>query len=583
MGSAKPAFPEPQFFVTGGTMLPNRPSYVVRAADDELLHALRRGEYCYILETRQVGKSSLVIRAANRLRDEGGVTIATIDLQMFGNTVSLEEWCDSQLLQIGVAVDREDEVEEFWSKHRNLGPLDRWLTGIRQVILPSTTGLLIIFIDEIDFIRGLPFPTDEYFGGIRGLYNARSTDRELQRVVFCLAGVAVPNELIRNEVLTPFNIARRIELTDFTEEETVQGFAGGFSRPSAALLKRIWYWTGGHPYLTQVLAEAVAADATANRPSDVDRICGALFLNPSGRDQSVNLRTVSARLLAPTVDRANILDLYRRVLNGRVRDDSANPLSDILRLSGIVRTVGGRFEVRNPIYRNVFNREWIERNLPADEARRQKEAYARGSRQALRTAVLFAVVAGLLLWVIYANSQTRKAEVDRKRAVAQSKMEKGLRDAAEKGRFDAQDALDRQMKAEKERADALRIAQEEAAKAIQQAQAANESNQRAVAALRAKELADQNAQSAEDRVKQAGLQLADLQKKESDAIDRAAKAAVEAGKLKDLSTLRRFSALGCNKWSNDRGGGACQHRSSRQRDVKRSLRIVAGIARPAST
>ena len=343
-------------------MQPAWPSYVVRAADEELLRALRRGEYCYILETRQVGKSSLVVRAASRLRAEGGVTIAAIDLQMFGNTATLEQWCESQLLQIGLAVDREDEVEQFWSEHRHLGPLDRWLTGIRQVVLPGTAGLLIIFIDEIDFIRGLPFPTDEYFGGIRGLHSARSTDPELQRVVFCLAGVAVPNELIRNEVLTPFNVARRIELTDFTEQETVEGFAGGFSRPSALLLKRIWYWTKGHPFLTQVLAEAVAADASANRPSDVDRICGALYLNPSGRDQNDNLRFVSARLLAPGVDRANILGLYRRVLSGqRVRDDSANPVSDVLRLSGIVHTVGGRFEVRNPIYRHVFNSEWIER------------------------------------------------------------------------------------------------------------------------------------------------------------------------------------------------------------------------------
>ena len=78
---------------------------------------------------------------------------------------------------------------------------------------------LVIFIDEIDAVRSLPFSTDEFFAAIRECYNRRTEDPEFERLTFCLLGVATPSDLIRDTRMTPFNIGRRIELTDFTEAE----------------------------------------------------------------------------------------------------------------------------------------------------------------------------------------------------------------------------------------------------------------------------------------------------------------------------------------------------------------------------
>src|SRR4029079_11876668 len=111
-------------------------------------------------------------------------------------------------------------------------------------------------------VRSLPFSTDEFFAGIRELYNARTEDAELVRLTFCLLGVATPSHLIRDTRMTPFNIGRRIELHDFTEDEASL-LARGLRRDektNAAMLKRILHWTGGHPYLTQRLCHAVAED-----------------------------------------------------------------------------------------------------------------------------------------------------------------------------------------------------------------------------------------------------------------------------------------------------------------------------------
>src|SRR5205814_7968865 len=88
--------------------------------------------------------------------------------------------------------------------------------------LPRTTDNLVIFVDEIDIVRSLPFFTDEFFAAIRECYNRRSANPEFNRLTFCLLGVATPSDLIRDTRTTPFNLGRRIELNDFTSQEAAQ-------------------------------------------------------------------------------------------------------------------------------------------------------------------------------------------------------------------------------------------------------------------------------------------------------------------------------------------------------------------------
>src|SRR6185369_17040203 len=153
------------------------------------------------------------------------------------------------------------------------------------------SGRVIVFVDEIDAVRSLPFSTDEFFAGIRELYNHRSEAEELERLTFCLLGVASPSDLIRDTRTTPFNVGRRIELGDFTREEAV-ALERGLGREAdegRELLSRVLYWTGGHPYLTQRLCQAVAEEAEVRDASGVDRLCDDLFLSRRARERDDNL------------------------------------------------------------------------------------------------------------------------------------------------------------------------------------------------------------------------------------------------------------------------------------------------------
>ena len=415
-----------EFFNTGGgTLNAEAPSYVSRKADDELYDGLSRGEYCYVLTSRQMGKSSLAIRIAERLRAEE-TAVAQLDLTTVGHALNPEQWYYGLLFSLGEQLDLQGELEEFWQSHEDLGPLQRWMQAVHDVILERCPGPVVLIIDEIDYVRRLPFSTDELFAAIRACFNRRADDPPMRRLSFCLLGTVTPSELIEDPNTTPFNIGRRIELNDFTEAEAAT-LARGLGRDEATaarLMRRVYHWTGGQPYLTQSLCRAVAEAPQVVDATGVDRICQSLFFTGRACATDKNLQFVGGHIVGredrlrdgrPGGDqpppggadelspedrrRAGLLDLYAKVRRGRtVPDDETSPLIGALRLSGLVRVVDGTLQVRNRIYRRVFDEAWIRSNMPRTVAQIRREAYLRGVRKA---AVIAASVLGLAAVAVY--------------------------------------------------------------------------------------------------------------------------------------------------------------------------------------
>src|SRR5712692_4324097 len=128
------------FYVTGGTLRQDAPSYVERQADKDLVEGLNRGEFCYVLTSRQMGKSSLMVHTAARLR-EGGVAVAVLDLTAIGQNLTVEQWYGGLLRRVGRQLDPSGEMEEklddlWFAQQERVGPLERWMSALQKVVLP---------------------------------------------------------------------------------------------------------------------------------------------------------------------------------------------------------------------------------------------------------------------------------------------------------------------------------------------------------------------------------------------------------------------------------------------------------------
>ena len=147
----------------------------------------------------------------------------------------------------------------------------------------------------------------------------------------------------------------------------------------------------------------------------VDRLCRALFLSRSAQETDDNLAFVRNRLQHSEADVGTLLELYLSIRRGRhIRDDAANPLCSLLRLSGVVAPGRPWLAVRNRVYRAVFDPAWVMASLPGAEVRRQRQAYRRGvlGTGALALAVIL-IIAFLAASAVKnaqeARSQTRLA------------------------------------------------------------------------------------------------------------------------------------------------------------------------------
>lgn len=291
-------------------------------------------------------------------------------------------------------------LKAWWQEREDLSPLQRLSQFIEDILLVEIKSEIFIFVDEIDSVLGLDFPTEDFFALIRHCYNQRAENIEYNRLTWALFGVATPSDLIADRKRTPFNIGKSIDLHGFGLSEIqplAAGLEGKVDNP-LAVLKDILAWTNGQPFLTQklcclVIQERHSGNGNGQQPRSIEveerykldahlpiinyhlisfyyqfppfilekLVRSHLIENWEATDEPEHLKTIRDRLLRE--QRAGVLLKYQQILQGvEVAEDDSREQIELL-LSGLVIEQRGQLQVKNRIYQEVFNSAWVEKQL----------------------------------------------------------------------------------------------------------------------------------------------------------------------------------------------------------------------------
>ncbi|MFB8788261.1 MAG: AAA-like domain-containing protein [Potamolinea sp.] len=328
---------------------------------------------CCVLAPRQTGKSSLMARTAKRLEDDGLICIQ-INLQELGNVESdralwrtlLQLICQQVVLPEGNLVDRLNSV---WKHTLELQASVQFKNFLIEEILTKLKGnKLIIFLDEIQTLINWKLQ-NTFIGLIRDL-SQNHNQKLLRQLNFILLGVAKPSDLLTDSGFA-FNLGEQIELGNL-EQKDCQPLQQGLEKVTNSpetLLKSILNWTGGQPFLTQMVCHLVASSSKILDNSDVESyvkkiVTNQVIKNWRKQDKQSHLQEIENWFIrgdySQKTDKLKALSLYKKILN-KVTVKFQNSIEQWnLIISGIVVKEQGRLKVTNQIYHQVFNRTWLQ-------------------------------------------------------------------------------------------------------------------------------------------------------------------------------------------------------------------------------
>jgi len=361
-----------EFFVAGGPVGPDRRCYIERSADRELLERLAARDYCHVIAPRFSGKSSLVARVASSLRDNGRLA-AIVDLSQLGSrdgSTEVGRWYYGLAYRVMRDLRLKLDLQSWWQERMPLPPAQRLGEFFWDIVIGATTAPVTVFLDEIDSVEQLDYAT-ELFSIVRACHDARAAEPEYSRLTFVLLGAALPTGKAERAGVAATEIGVRLELPDFrfSEARPLAEGLGLAEGDAERALYRIFFWTGGHPYLTQKLCQAVARNAgRIDSDEAVDRLVAARFFTRN----AITSETSMSRVL-DGLDRAGklarrALRLYRRIHRGRRPPyEPGNAEQELLRVCGLVTlSPERRLVVRNRIYAEVFTHRWSREALPLE-------------------------------------------------------------------------------------------------------------------------------------------------------------------------------------------------------------------------
>lgn len=342
-------------FITHGPVAPDNPLFVGRSQElarmEQWFHQVRF--VGAVLGARQTGKTSLLLKARHHYQAKYQFVFINLEAIFDADEKECFTFIAEEMLdQLGkrkadIETDLPDNSRNFLAFLRTIS---RAVQSIRIVLLLDEVGAL-----PLDLSIKLAH-------SIRSVFTSRHVRPEYQRFVFVLAG-STDMLTLTSSVSSPLkNVTDSIYLTDFTFDETqrllTKGFAQAERSATDSLLKRVYHWSNGHPYLTQLLATQLLSTEETLTPQILDRIVERLW-----QTEDRNLPHLFRAIAQDNQPFGGIID---PILEGESLPFSrSNSLMAELELIGVIKNENGRCQLRNRFYAEAIrNRRVQDQHLP---------------------------------------------------------------------------------------------------------------------------------------------------------------------------------------------------------------------------
>ena len=130
-------------YQVGGSLAVDNPTYIERQSDRDLYEALLRGDLCYVLNSRQMGKSSLRLRTRHHIHQAGKGICASVDMTRIGSeNITANQWYQGIAFDLirSLRLYRQVDLSTWWIEQGNLSPVQKLGNFFEELILCEKTA-----------------------------------------------------------------------------------------------------------------------------------------------------------------------------------------------------------------------------------------------------------------------------------------------------------------------------------------------------------------------------------------------------------------------------------------------------------
>ena len=328
-----------------------------------VMELVEQGRYFTLHAGRQTGKTTSASWLVDHLNASGQYRALLIDLQSAREQpdcalafaavyTKLDQWVSYEMPEVELAADRGQWlVEPLNAIRRYLSDLTERLSKPVVVLFDEADGLvgpaMVSFLTQLrDGYLGrkrFPFPHSIALIGMRQVrdYVLAAEDR---KAVSWLGTTSPFNITAESQTLTPFSCAE-------VEELLVQHTAATGQRFEAEAVALVCELSQGHPWLVNALADQATRDVR-DRTVPITRTHVESARDTIILERRTHIDSLMARLNEPRV--RNVIEPM--LMGARTGHDVLNDDFACVLGLGLLALRGGRYEIANPIYREVIPR-----------------------------------------------------------------------------------------------------------------------------------------------------------------------------------------------------------------------------------